>query len=115
MKHEAATDVMLSIAEAAPDALELTLGENSIAVVVENYWATETLASFTADEAGTYTLAPAAGETNADVYLYQGDWIENYPYTFTLEAGETITFAVCSLDVMFVTEDTIELVITKIA
>ncbi len=90
----------------------LVLGENAVDVTVTNYYANATTVTFTATEAGTYTLSAADGETNADVYITMGDWCE-LPYTFTLAAGETISFDVCSEDFMTVTEDTINLVLTK--
>ena len=91
----------------------LVLGENEIPVTVVNYWAEATTVTFTATEAGTYILAPAIGETNADVYISMGDWIENFPYEFTLAAGESISFDVCSADVMTTIEDVINLVVSK--
>ena len=58
-------------------------------------------------------LYPAADEENADVY-YNDELIEEMPFEFTLEAGESITFLVCtSANVMTTTEDTIDLVIEK--
>ena len=90
----------------------LVLGENAVGVTVTNYYADATTVTFTATEAGTYILSAAEGETNADVYITMGDWCE-LPYTFTLDAGDTISFDVCSADFMSVTEDTINLVITK--
>lgn len=91
----------------------LVLGENAVNVTVTNYFANATTVTFTATEAGTYTISPADGETNADVYITNGDWIESFPYTFTLEAGQSISFDVCSADVLSTTTDTINLVIAK--
>ena len=90
---------------------ELVLGDNSIDVVVTNFYPEQTMVTFTATEAGTYTLAAAEGEENADVY-FNDEWIEELPYEFTLAAGESIVFGVATLDWML-TEDTIDLVITK--
>ena len=92
---------------------ELVLGDNSIDVVVTNFYPEQTMVTFTATEAGTYTLAAAEGEENADVY-FNDEWIEELPYEFTLAAGESIVFGVATLDWML-TEDTIDLVITKIS
>ena len=92
---------------------ELVLGDNSIDVVVTNFYPEQTMVTFTATEAGTYTLAAAEGEENADVY-FNDEWIEEFPYEFTLAAGESIVFGVATLDFML-TEDTIDLVITKIS
>ena len=92
---------------------ELVLGDNSIDVVVTNFYPEQTMVTFTATEAGTYTLAAAEGEENADVY-FNDEWIEELPYEFTLAAGESIVFGVATLDIML-TEDTIDLVITKIS
>jgi len=92
---------------------ELVLGDNSIDVVVTNFYPEQTMVTFTASEAGTYTLAAAEGEENADVY-FNDEWIEELPYEFTLAAGESIVFGVATLDFML-TEDTIDLVITKIS
>ena len=97
----------------AEETNELVLGENEVDVVVEGGFPMATTVTFTATEAGTYTISPADGETNADVTVVDGDWIEEFPYTFTLEAGQSISFDVCSADVMSTTTDTINLVIAK--
>ena len=99
-------------AQAEDDSNKLVVGDNAVNVTVVNNYANPTIVTFTATEAGTYVINAADGETNADVCIFEGDWCE-FPYTFTLAAGETITFAVCSADVMNVTEDVINLVITK--
>ncbi len=93
----------------------LVLGENSVYVTIVNYYCAGVEMTFTATEAGTYTISPAEGEENADLTdMGTEEWIETLPYEFTLEAGESITFLVCtSANVMTTTEDTIDLVITK--
>lgn len=90
----------------------LVLGENSVHVQVLNSWPQQTEMTFTAPWAGTYTLSLAAGEFNADIYDALGNWIENIPYTFTLEAGESIVFYFASLDYM-IEEDYIDVVISE--
>lgn len=127
VKNETETDVELVIVDAndsgngdggdggdiVGDIVELVLGENQVAVYVnENQYPLPTFVSFTATEAGTYTLSPADGEQNYDIY-YEAEWISEFPFTFTLEAGETIFFDVRSLEVVTITEDVIDLVITK--
>ena len=91
----------------------LVLGENAVNVTVTNNFANLTTVTFTATEAGTYTISPADGETHADVYITNGDWIEEFPYTFTLEAGQSISFDVATTEFMTLTEDVINLVIAK--
>lgn len=93
----------------------LVLGENAVYVTIENYYCAGVEMTFTATEAGTYTISAAEGEENADLTdLGTEQWIETLPYEFTLEAGESITFLVCtSANVMTTTEDTIDLVIAK--
>ena len=90
----------------------LVLGENSVYVQVLNFWPQQTEMTFTAPWAGTFTLSLAAGELNADIYDAMGNWIENIPYTFTLEVGESITFNFATLDFML-EEDYIDIVITE--
>ena len=94
----------------------LVVGENSVHVTVENYYCAGTEVTFTAAEAGTYVISPAEDEENADVYVvgeYGTEWIEEYPYEFTLSADESITFLVGTSANMTLTEDDIDLVITK--
>lgn len=91
----------------------LVLGENSVHVTVTDYFPNPTVVTFTATEAGTYTLAPVVGENNADVTVVNGDWIEEYPYEFTLAANESVSFEVVTAAYMTLTEDDIDLVITK--
>ena len=93
----------------------LVLGENSVHVTVNNYFCAGTDVTFTATVAGTYSISPAEGEENADITVVDGDWIEEYPYEFTLAAGESITFNVCTSAIMTLTEDDIDFVIEKIA
>ena len=95
-----------------PSGGALVLGENSVYVQVLNFWPQQTEMTFTAPWAGTFTLSLAAGEFNADIYDAFGNWIENIPYTFTLEAGESITFYFATLDFM-VDEDYIDVVIAE--
>ena len=93
----------------------LTLGTNSVYVTVTDYFCAGTTVSFTADTAGTYILSPADGEMNADVVVSDEFTSESVtmPYTFTLEAGETIEFIIFTTANMTLTEDTIDLVLTK--
>ena len=91
----------------------LALGENHIKVTVTNYYCAGVEISFTATEAGTYTLAAAAGETNADVFSIDSEDYVDLPYTFTLEAGQSVTFIIATTAFMTLTEDVIDLVITK--
>ena len=69
--------------------------------------------SFTATEAGTYILSLADGELNAFIMYEPQPYMSEeiiLPYSFTLEAGESITFIVMTADY---TADTIDLVITQ--
>ena len=93
----------------------LTVGTNSVYVTVIDYFCTGTTVTFTAETAGTYVLSPADGEMNADITISDEFSSESItmPYTFTLEAGETIEFTVITTAYMTLTEDYIELVITK--
>ncbi|MBQ3559007.1 MAG: hypothetical protein IJA07_05825 [Agathobacter sp.] len=111
-------DIDLVIEAKAGDSAsnKLVLGENSVHVTVENYYCAGTEVTFTATETGTYVISPAEGEENADVYVVGEDgaeWIEEYPYEFTLSADESITFLVGTSANMTLTEDDIDLVITK--
>ena len=105
----------LVIAFANEEADGLVLGENSVFVTVNNYFCAGTEVSFTAEQAGTYTINAADGEQNADLTLItasgDAEWIENLPYEFTLEAGESITFVVATTAIMTLTEDYIDLVV----
>ena len=93
----------------------LELGENSVYVQVENYYCEGTQVTFTAPTAGTYVLAAAVGETNAEVFLTTENITEMIvlPYEFTASAGETVTFHVSTTAYMTLTSDSIDLVITK--
>ena len=88
----------------------LVMGENSVYVQVINFWPQWTEMVFTAPYGATFQLSLAAGEENADIYDFNGEWIENLPYTFTLEEGESITFFFASLD-LAITDDYIDVVI----
>ncbi len=94
----------------------LVLGENSVYVTIENFWASEVESVFTADEAGTYTISAADGEENA-VLIVEGAYgfeMVDLPYEFTLAEGESITLIISSAaDVMNETEDYVDVVITK--
>ena len=93
----------------------LSVGSNSVYVTVNNYFCEGTTVSFTAETAGTYLISPADGEMNADITISDEFSSESLtmPYTFTLEAGETIEFTVFTSAYMTLTEDYIDLVITK--
>ena len=96
-------------------ATTLSEGSNSVYVTVTDYFCAGTTVTFTAEAAGTFILAPADGEMNADVVVADDFTSESItmPYTFTLEAGETIEFTVFTTAIMTLTEDTIDLVISK--
>ena len=93
----------------------LTVGNNAVYVTVTDYFCAGTTVTFTAEEAGTYMIAPADGELNADVVISDEFTSESVvmPYTFALEAGESITFTVFTTANMTLTEDTIDLVIVQ--
>ena len=93
----------------------LVVGSNVVYVTVTDYFCAGTTVTFTAETAGTYMIAPADGELNADVVISDDFTSESVvmPYTFTLEAGESITFTVFTTANMTVTEDTINLVIVQ--
>ncbi len=93
----------------------LLLGENSIYVTIENYFASEIESVFTATATGTYILSAADGEQNAFVFIVgmYGYEIIDLPYEFTLEAGESITFVVSTSASIFETEDYVDLVLSK--
>ena len=86
-------------------------GENIVRIVNP----VSTTVSFTAETAGTYLISPANGELNADLVISDEFTSESIvmPYTFTLDAGETITFIVFTTDIMNLAEDYIDLIITK--
>ena len=110
-----AVEATLTIAEYKEPATEITLGNVDVTVTVENFYCAGVEVVFTATEAGEYTLSAAEGEANADVSVVNDnitEWIENLPYTFTLEAGESITFIIATSDVM-VDSDEINLVLAK--
>jgi hypothetical protein len=100
---------------ATGDGTSMQVGHNAIRVTVNNYYCAGTEVTFTAQTAGTYIIAPADGEFNADVILSDEFTSESLlmPYTFTLEAGQSITFTVFTTDIMNLTEDTIDLIIAK--
>lgn len=89
----------------------LVLGANAVNVTVSNYYCAGTTVTFTATEAGKYTISAAEGEENADVFCVEIEEYLELPYEFELEAGETITFIVATTEFMTLTEDTIDLVI----
>ena len=101
--------------EGAGDGSTLKMGNNAIHVSVENNFCAGTTAVFTAVTAGTYIISPANGEMNADVVISDDFSSESVvmPYVFTLDAGESVEFIVFTTDIMNLTEDTIDLVITK--
>ncbi len=94
----------------------LVVGENSVYVTVNNYFCAGTEISFTAPEAGTYVISAAEGEENADLGIideYGIEWIA-LSYEMTLEEGDVVNFLVCTSAIMTLTEDYIDLVITKV-
>lgn len=98
------------------DGHTLKVGNNAIRVTVENYFCAGTAVTFTAQTAGTYIISPADGEMNADLMIADDFTAESVvmPYMFTLDAGQSITFTVYTTNIMNLTEDTIDLVITVI-
>lgn len=98
------------------DGHTLKVGNNAIRVTVENYFCAGTAVTFTAQTAGTYIISPADGEMNADLMIADDFTAESVvmPYVFTLDAGQSITFTVYTTNIMNLTEDTIDLVITVI-
>jgi hypothetical protein len=113
---DSAATVTVTLNTVVEEVNELVLGENSIYVPIENYFASEIESVFTASATGTYVLSAADGEENAFVLI---DGIYGYemidlPYEFTLSAGETMTFIISSsANVMTETEDYVDLFITK--
>lgn len=101
--------VVLTITEPASTGTGLTLGDNSI--VVNDAW-NGVECVFTATEAGKYTFKLADGETNGDIFIeddYGGEWV-GFPYSVTLEANESFTFILGTLNYQ---ADTIDFVIVK--
>ena len=92
----------------------LVLGENDLLVTVTNYYCAGVNVTFTAIDEGDYILKVADGEENASVSLFEGDSID-LPYTFTLAAGASISFNVATTAIMTATEDTINLILEKVA
>ena len=87
----------------------LVLGDNAIAVT--DAW-NGAQVTFTATEAGTYVLSLADGENNAFIMYEPQPYMSEeiiLPYTFTLEAGGSITFIVLTANWEV---DTIDLVLT---
>ena len=113
---DSAATVTVTLNTVVEEVNELVLGENSIYVTIENFFASEIESVFTANASGTYVISAADGEENAFVLI---DGIYGYemidlPYEFTLSAGETMTFIISSgADVMTETEDYVDLFITK--
>ena len=97
------------------DGNTLKEGSNAVHVTVENNFCAGTTVTFTAQTAGTFIISPADGEMNADVVISDEFTSQSVvmPYMFTLEAGQSITFTVFTTDIMNLTEDTIDLVITR--
>ena len=110
-------DVVITLAAYVEPAIELALGDNAINVTVENNFCEGVNVQFTAPEAGKYVLKAADGEENADVYAvfgeYNTEWVE-LPYEFEVEAGQVVTFNVCTTAIMTLTEDEINLVLAKV-
>ena len=102
--------------DVTPSGSELVLGDNAINVTVENYYCAGVEVYFTATEAGTYTISAKADETNASVTHMESEFsssMVDLPFEFTLEAGESINFLVATSENITLTEDTIDLVLTK--
>ncbi len=85
----------------------LVLGENALDVPA-GYLGLDYV--FTADSFGTYTIDVAEGESNAWIETSNGTI--DLPYTFALDAEETITFNISAWNEK---ADTIDVVITKIS
>lgn len=101
--------VVLTITEPASTGTALVIGDNSI--VVNDAWK-GVACVFTATEAGKYTFKLADGETNGDIFIeddYGGEWV-GFPYSVTLEANESFTFILGTLNYQ---ADTIDFVIVK--
>ena len=114
--NNAAVEVVLNVANYKEPATPIAVGNVNVTVTVENYYCAGVEVIFTATEAGEYKLSVAEGEENADVTLVEGnvtEWIEELPYSFTLEAGESITFIIATANLM-VESDEINLVLEKV-
>lgn len=114
--NNAAAEVVLNLANYKEPATPIAVGNVNVTVSVENFYCAGVEVIFTATEAGEYKLSVAEGEENADVTLVEEnvtEWIENLPYSFTLEAGESITFIIATTNVM-VESDEINLVLEKV-
>ncbi len=103
---EAETAVIFTVTPPAETAdLQLILGENAIDTNYDGV-----AAGYTATEEGTYVLSAADGETNAYVMLAENAESIDLPYTFTLTAGETKSFLICTNETG---DDTIDLVLEQ--
>ena len=92
-----------------PAGTELSLGENSIEVVNSFMGVNVT---FTAIEAGTYTISEAENETNASCGVEDAFGFSSFdlPYEITLGEGESFSFILMTENYE---PDTIDLVISK--
>jgi hypothetical protein len=99
-----------------PTGENLQIGYNAIDVTVENFYCAGTTVTFTAPATGTFCLSAANGETNAEIFLLNGDMTEavTLPYTFAAEKGESITFLVATTAYMTLTQDVIDLNLARI-
>lgn len=109
-KIQNVTFALTDLNAGASDAMILTLGANEVAVTVTNFYPDQTQCIFTAEKTGKYRISVAANETNADVTV-NDEWVEAFPYEFTLNANESVSILVASVDIMSITEDVIDLVI----
>lgn len=102
-------NVVLNIAEYEEPAAAPIVGNHDVEVINGFMGGSLTL---TAEVAGTYVLSLAEGEENGDIGLEDeyGFEVIELPYTFTLEAGESITFVVLTLNWE---PDTINLVVSQ--
>ena len=102
-------NVVLNIAEYEEPAAAPIVGNHDVEVINGFMGGSLTL---TAEVAGTYVLSLAEGEENGDIGLEDeyGFEVIELPYTFTLEAGESITFIVLTLNWE---PDTINLVVSQ--
>ena len=102
------TEIVADSGEVVLEGDALVLGDNAISVPQYS----EQIVHFVSENGGTYTLSLADGELNAWVMIKLGEYNTEeavLPYTFTLEAGEAITFVVLANDF---SADTIDLVLT---
>jgi hypothetical protein len=102
--------------EVNPEGTALVMGENQFTIQIINNFQNDIKAYFTATEAGKYVLSAAEGEETAVVGIEDAYGFEmlDLPYSFELEAGETIAFVVStSANVMTTTEDVVDLVLVK--